>query len=62
MKANISSHKEVAHMAENEKLVKFIMELTAEEKEKIIDRLPRVIAQLEEQGIPSHLVYTLLTV
>lgn len=54
-------NKEVAHMTANEELVKYIMELTPEGKEKIIDRLPRVIAQLEEQGIPSHLVYDLLT-
>lgn len=51
---------EVAHMTANEELVNYITELTSEEKETIIDRLPRVIVKLEEQGIPSHLVYTLL--
>lgn len=48
-------------MTAKEELVKYIMELTPEEKDIIIDRLPRVIAELEEQGIPSRLVYDLLT-
>ena len=41
-------------MTKVEELVKYISDLTPEQVEKVISRLPQLILELAEQGLPVH--------
>lgn len=43
-------------MGAKEELTKYISNISEEDMKKIIQRLPELIAKLEAQGLPCHLL------